>query len=271
MLSHFLSYGKTIAFAGADMRMLAPVQSMIEASGASIDFTFDGRVEGGRISFFTPDFMLAFPTSRAVAFVHKLIHDVTMSESLRADDHTRGISAADVGGDANLQQLRTNISPLAGPAEQDLLFDSFVPVLYDRELWERKRFVAREQLHLPTRNDLDEGRKPYTGLRALPVRTTPYGAIVTTPRLRVFLTDDRMVLEGRTRKGRPCDQCDWASANATLPLALHCNGKFVKCLDLSGCACLSREFRARVARHAATFERRRLNASARSNGIYSHA
>ena len=37
-------------------------------------------------------------------------------------------------GEANLKRLRTQIMSLAGPAEQDLLFDSFVSVLYDREL-----------------------------------------------------------------------------------------------------------------------------------------
>lgn len=271
VLKHFLSHGKAVAFAGADMRMLAPVRSMREACGdSSVDFAFDGRVANDRIQFFTPDFMIAFPTARARAFVDRLIRDVASSESSDADEHTRGVAAADVDGEANLKRLRTKIMSLAGPAEQDLLFDSFVSVLYDRELWARKRFVARDQLDLPPllpMNESDEGRSPYSvDLPALPVRATRYGALVSTPRLRAFLTDDRMVREGRTRKGRPCDKCrsdsSWA---ATPPLALHCNGKLVACLDLSGCTCLSRGLRERIARHSALFESRRRSSDSSSS------
>jgi len=259
VLRHFLRFGKAVMAAGADVRLLAPVRSLFRASGTTVDMTFDGRIHNGRIYWFTPDLLIAFATPRSSAFVEQMLRDVADSESTDADVHVKGIRAADVDGEANLNTLRTHQSSLAGPAEQDLLFDSFVSFLHNTTLWARKRYVARQQLDLkPLPHQIkDEGRREYShGLPRLEGRWTHFGFEAVTPRLRVLLTSERMVLNANMRKnGLPCGTewrptCgDWEASRTTL--ALHCGGKAAACLDLSLCPCLSNTFRQRVSAIAA--------------------
>ena len=241
IISYFLRFGKAVMAAGADVRLLAPVGRLFRASG-SVDMTFEGNAHNGRIRVFTPDLLLAFATPRAKAFVDAVRQDIALSDSTDPDVHVRGLGVADVGGEANLQWLKSHQTTLAGPAEQDLLVDTFASVLYNRTQRERKIFLARRQLGLPlVPSSPSDHRRPYElGVPRLPARATRSGIEISTPRLKVLLTTERMVISAGSRDGRPCDNCDgWANE----ALALHCNGKRPECLDLTSCACLGNELR----------------------------
>ena len=239
IVSHFLRHGRTIVAAGADVRFLVPVRRLVRASG-HVDMAFDGRVLDGRIAFFTPDVFVAFAKPRARSFVNRVLRDIALSESTDPDVHVEGVSAADVDGAENLQVLRTHQMSLAGPAEQDLLFDTLVSVLHNTTLRARKQYVARQQLGLKPlpHQQLDQGRQPYaSGLPRLPTFATRFGVVLIAPQLSVLLTNELMVINaGYRRGGRPCARCDWSPDNGTL--ALHCSGKLPECLDLSQCRCL---------------------------------
>ena len=91
--------------------------------------------------WFTPDLLIAFATPRSSAFVEQMLRDVADSESTDADVHVKGIRAADVDGEANGKHAaHAAVIEVAGPAEQDLLFDSFVSFLHNTTLWARKRW-----------------------------------------------------------------------------------------------------------------------------------
>ena len=245
VVRYFLSRNQSVLVAGADVRFLRPARRLFQASG-DVDMMFDGRVANGRLTFFTPDVLIAFATTRAIAFVEKILDDVRRSEAEDPEEHVRGVRAVDVDGAANLQVLRSRPMPLTGPAEQDLLFDTLVSYLYGRQLWARKRYVARIQLGLPLentaeggRNALEEGRFPYSHqLPELPMRARRHGVLVRAPSLTLFITNDTMVRDGefQDRKGKPCGTCDdWDPVST---LALHCNRKLPECLNISQCTCL---------------------------------
>ena len=135
---------------------------------------------------------------------------------------------------------------LAGPAQQDLLWDTLVSFLYGgSRRWERKRVVARLQLGLPllpAQAPDGEATNLYPNAHALPrlpMRAERHGVVASTDTLTLFLTNDTMLRDGEYhgRKGRPCDTCDdWEPGRRTL--ALHCNRKLAECLDLRRCRCL---------------------------------
>eukprot|EP00316_Scyphosphaera_apsteinii_P008420 CAMPEP_0119329910 /NCGR_PEP_ID=MMETSP1333-20130426/77000_1 /TAXON_ID=418940 /ORGANISM="Scyphosphaera apsteinii, Strain RCC1455" /LENGTH=449 /DNA_ID=CAMNT_0007339153 /DNA_START=364 /DNA_END=1712 /DNA_ORIENTATION=- len=150
VIRHFLWYEKPVIAAGADVRLLRPASWLLSLSGA-VDAAFEGLVQHDRIAEFTPDVIVAFPTPNMRAFTDKMIASIRFSEST---ERLLGLTAADVNFDRstesteNLTRINTTFwgMKLTGPAEQDLLFDMFVSVLYGSPHYDRKKFVARDIL-----------------------------------------------------------------------------------------------------------------------------
>ena len=71
-----------------------------------------------------------------VSFVGKILHDLELAQS--AEGRLMGLTPSHVGSAANLRKLARLTAHrrwrhlLVGPAEQDLLFDSLMSILYDR-------------------------------------------------------------------------------------------------------------------------------------------
>ena len=262
VVKHYLAHGRPVICAGVDVRLLQPVANLFSAfnatgAGNAVDAAFDGRARffddqgpGGHVLHFTPDMIVAFPTSKMRRFVDRILGELKASAW---SPHTRlaGVSAEDVDGPEMLQQLRERVLDgleLTGPADQDLLQDALMSELYGRRLWVRKQYDARMKLRLaPLAARGVDGNKPYKmDMPALPMVRGVYGTLVKSPMLNVLLTDGRGVWDGYGANGLPCSRCsDWDTRTT---MAVHCLAKESACLDLSNCSCLDEGLRARLRR-----------------------
>jgi hypothetical protein len=266
IILHFLHRHRRIVYAGLDVRFLRPVQSFLVAAkeslssssssssrdgslGSRVDAAFEGTYDERRSTLhdFTPDLAAAFPTPQAVDFFNSLL------ESLRARSVT-GLPAYMRESAPTL--LRFN---LMGPAEQDLLKDSILSALYNRTVALRKYAIAKGAAKIagldfrdaPKCSRAAERAEGHTerwkracngtgvlrlnDLTPLHATRTRHGTVLATPKLSIFLTDQRILRTG----GRFCladDNCAWARTNNTL--ALHCLEKRAECLDIARCRCL---------------------------------
>ena len=127
---------------------------------------------------------------------------------------------------------------MTGPAEQDLLWDVFVSVIYNQTLWTRRRCLARRALQLGFQSGClgpSAYSAPSCSLPPLDTRRTRHGTVVSTRGLTALLTDG---VSMRTH-AQPCSECGWYRPQKSL--AYHCGGKHPVCLNLSACRCLHGE------------------------------
>ena len=274
IILNVLKRSHRIAYAGLDMRFLKPVASWYDGSSSSTDFAFEGRYDNffQRLGDFTPDWVVAFPTPKAIAFLEFLVA-IIRRRSL-------------AGLPAYLQEpllLRAN---LMGPAEQDLLKDAVLSVLFNRTVVIRKYSLARAAAYehpewiahrimgganqssspaagaaaaaAPTAKILafpncglrdlarhPEWEQPCRGAGVvndsdLPRLTVPPGYRVTEhARGTLVSTPSLSILLSNGMSIRtgalPCASCHW---DVTRVLALHCLAKFTQCLNMSLCRCL---------------------------------
>ena len=258
IMLEILRRNHSIAYAGMDVRFLAPATSW-NLFGEEVDTVFEGVMNPvlRKVKLFTPDFALAFPTSRAIRFLEV----VTTAIRGRSLD---GLPA--FLHDPSL--LRFN---LMGPAEQDLLHDLLLSSLYNRTVVVRKYSLARDaamgyadgtrlagtlvnRSSMPHCSQAAMRRNPGWGERAClgagvvdehdldPFPAVPgvvfskraYGTVLLTPKLRVLLTDNRGILVGYN----PCAICSIRDPSRTI--GVHCLGKLPSCLNLTRCPCLHR-------------------------------
>ena len=136
VIMHFLAAGRRILLVGADVRLLVSVPRLAAAVGG-VDLGFGAGTRASepmkRITHFTPDLVLATPTTRAVAFVQALLELV---------DAPRSVAGLPV------QYRRSELlnHDLAGPAQQDLLFDTLLTVLHNKSIFLHRARNARDVL-----------------------------------------------------------------------------------------------------------------------------
>ena len=155
--------------------------------------------------------------------------------------------------------LRHHPTSLKGPAQQDLLLDVLLSALYGRHLSLRKTALAQNWLccrahWLHGRRRHGQGqpafdtpqckcrRHPATDdmqhallqIGQLPMTPTAQGVVIQTPNLSILAAKGQLIRAGYN----PCANCAHWVGNETH--AIHCLGKFEKCLDVTQCACLRR-------------------------------
>ena len=236
IIDFYLSRGRPIVFAGADVRFTLPLQSFHAAvqSVQPIDAAFEGSAilygQGGTVSTFTPDIIAAYPTARMRSFVR------TVLAELRAPI----LNALPI--ELRQDSLLAYRNELTGPAQQDLLMDVLLSTLHGRPVALRRTALARQILdgisggHRLARGPRIDGRSDLRrrkALGALEVVYTPTGHIIRSPRLDALLTMDRMTVAAYA----PCAPRKCAKWDVRIVHALHCLGKHPRCLDLTQCQC----------------------------------
>ena len=75
IIDSFLACQRRIAFAGADIRFIAPVSRMFEMSGIEgpVDATFEGLITHRLLTQFTPDLIMAFATRACADLVRQVL------------------------------------------------------------------------------------------------------------------------------------------------------------------------------------------------------
>ena len=128
ILLHFARRGRGLVYAGLDVRFVWPVASLTRfAAQHSADAAFEGSGDGQHLHF-TPDLAAVFPTARAIALLEALMVQ---------------LRARSLDGLPTYMQDRSLLRyNLMGPAEQDLLADALLSVLYNTTVAIRKFTVA---------------------------------------------------------------------------------------------------------------------------------
>ena len=252
VIHHFLSRRQQrIIFAGADVRFVQPaarIFSGVLADSPIADGAFESAVslQHRIIDQFTPDLVVAFPTTNMVALV----------EAILAAYHAPLLHG--LPPELRVPELRRHPTRLKGPAQQDMLFDTFLSRLYGRPVALRKTAVARNWLccraHWRARKkakregtapDLEACTCTRAGANAaadfqarkrlgpLAMAQAAHGVVVSTPHLTLLATNGGLTMSGYA----PCKSCaSWRSPAAVH--AIHCRGKSPDCLDVGRCACL---------------------------------
>ena len=128
ILLHFARRGRGLVYAGLDVRFVWPVASLTRfAAQHFADAAFEGSGDGQHLHF-TPDLAAVFPTARAIALL----------EALMVQLRARSLD----GLPAYMQDRSLLRYNLMGPAEQDLLADALLSVLYNTTVAIRKFTVA---------------------------------------------------------------------------------------------------------------------------------
>ena len=254
VVERFLLAGKRIIFAGADFRLLRPTRSLFTlADSLSADAIFDADATPRGVAKFTPDLFAFLATANAGSFVSHV------RSAIHAFSHPL---------------LREAVGDVLGPADQDVLHDVLLSVIYDfpiavrtgeraKILFGRYAYVeALEQL--ATRTNWTEAR-----LHPPPADAAPWHSAVARQKLgqkmghrlnqglkAQFGALDVTRLERggsivRARRltallsvfagpGLTCSTLCRAE-RPRRPFAVHCGGKRAECLDLpSTCTCVGR-------------------------------
>ena len=122
VIERFLRAGKSILFAGADVRLLRPARVFFESAPA--DAVFEARVDSshGTIEHFTPDIFWFAPTPGALSFC------AAVRDAIHVFSHQIVIEA---------------VGSLLGPADQDILLDVLLTTIYQFPLAVRTRLLAK--------------------------------------------------------------------------------------------------------------------------------
>jgi len=124
VIRHFLARGQRIIFAGVDVRFVRPACSMCssalaDAAGAVVDGAFEANVwwHSGVIGHFTPDVIVAFPTTNMLYFVDAVLARYTapLLDGLPPE--------------LRVAELQKHPTRLKGPAQQDMLYDVLISTL----------------------------------------------------------------------------------------------------------------------------------------------
>ena len=253
VIHHFLTRRQRIIFAGVDVRFIRPAEQVfaaVRADSPIADGAFESAVSWTHkiVESFTPDIVVAFPTTNMLRFV----------EAILAAYHAPLLDG--LPPQLRLPELLRHPTHLKGPAQQDMLFDTFLSRLYGRQVAVRKVGMARNWLccrahwrarkqakRLGTTPNLEScaclrsgvdaaaDRDARIRLGSLSMTQATHGVVVTTPELTVLATDGGLTVSGYA----PCSNCaKWRSPAAVH--AIHCRGKNPACLDVERCACWPR-------------------------------